>query len=299
MLEFHPITLEDRAWIVPLVWQEGSSSADFGFGNIFMWDTSFHQLVTRSGDRVVMLLCYKEEPFFVWPVGAGPVEPVLKEMRAYAAAQGFPFVVCGVTREHLPLLEQTMGEGCQVTPDRCYWDYLYSAEKLATLSGKKLHGKRNHINRFESEYDWSFSAMTPADFPECRAFLEDWLRSYESEGVPEGIENEHAAILRGFDHFDALGLDGGVLRVEGKVVAFTIGERLCEHTVVVHFEKADVDYNGAYTMINREFVRLLREKYPEVQWINREDDMGQENLRRAKESYYPEAFVEKYTAQWS
>ena len=296
MIELHPVTLEDKAWIDPLVWAEGSSSADFNFGNIYLWDTSFHQLVGRLNDRVIVMPCYDTVPFFAWPVGTGDLAPVMAELEKYSREKHIPFTLRGVTAEHLPLLPRLFGDRYTTEPERDLWDYIYSAEKLDTLSGKKLHGKRNHINRFESENDWTFSPLSHDDFSDCMTLLDEW-NTLNPEGDDEdvGADDEYAAIRRAFEHYDALGLEGGILRVDGKPVAFTMGEPVCEHTFVVHFEKANADLNGAYPMINREFVRYIRGKYPKIQWINREDDMGHESLRQSKQSYHPDHMVEKYT----
>ena len=295
MIDFHSVTLEDKRWIVPLVWAEGSSSADFAFANIYMWDHAYSQYVARCGDRVVVMLGYNDAPFFAYPVGTGPLAPVMDELAAYAASHGFPFVVRGVTGGHLPDLEALYPGRCGVTPDRDVWDYVYSAEKLDTLAGKHLHGKRNHIHRFESENpDWRFSPLTPADFPACLNLLDGWIAE-KGDSVDGGAEAEYEAIRRALAHFDDLDMDGGILRVGDRPVAFTLGERVCEHTFIVHFEKAIADINGAYPMINREFVRLVRQKYPAVEWINREDDMGLDSLRQSKESYRPDRMVEKYS----
>lgn len=294
MIDLHPVTLADKAWIAPLVWAEGSSSADYNFGNIFLWDHSFHQKVGRLGDRVIVLLSYDTQPFFAWPVGTGDVGPVIEEMRAYAGEHGFPFLMRGVTEEHLPLLEELYGGRYTAEPDRDYWDYLYSAEKLSTLSGKKLHGKRNHIHRFEEQNDWSFAPMTEEDFPECQELLDMWMASC-GEDEQDGIFDEYEALQKAFRQFRELELDGGILRSGRKLIAFTIGEPICEHTFDVHFEKAMSLIQGSYAMINREFVRYIGKKYPGIQWINREDDTGRLSLRKSKESYYPDRMVKKYT----
>ena len=295
MIDFHPVTLEDKAWIDPLVWAEGSSSADFNFGNIYLWDGSFHQLVARVGDRVAVKPCYDEEPFFVWPVGTGDLRPVMDALEAHAREHGVPFVLRGVTREHLPLLDELYPGRYTAVAERPFWDYIYSAEKLDTLAGKKLHGKRNHINRFEAKNDWTFAPITPGDVPDCMALLDEWnAENAEEDGPDIDTDDEYAAICRAFDHYDALGMEGGILRVSGRAVAFTLGEPVCAHTFVVHFEKAHADLNGAYPMINREFVRQIRRNHPGILWINREDDMGHESLRQSKESYHPDHMVEKY-----
>jgi len=297
MLEFKPVELSDKSWVDPLVLAEDSLSADYNFGNIFMWDLSFRQLLSRLGDRMVVMPTYGEKPFFAYPVGSGDIGPVVEEMHAYARDHGFPLVIRGVTAGHIPLLEAAFPGQFDFTPNRAYWDYVYSAEKLSTLAGKKLHGKRNHVNRFLEENDWSFEPLTARTVDECMAMLDDWTaRNAAFEG--EGLDDEHAAIGRGFSNFDALGLEGGILRVEGRLVAFTVGEKISSAGFNVHFEKAYADVNGAYPMVNREFVRQIRAAHPEIVYINREDDMGHENLRQAKLSYHPELLVEKYTAAW-
>ena len=296
MIQLHSVTLEDKAWIDPLVWAEASPSADFNFGNIYLWDSSFHQQVGRCGDRVIVLPCYAHAPFFAWPVGTGDLRPVLEELQAYARAHDFVFTMRGVTQAHLPLLEALCPGRFRVEVERPLWDYLYDARKLAELPGKKLHGKRNHIHRFEEEYQWSFESLTPGDYDDCMALVDEWYAQNpeDRDAGSADAADEYSAIRRAFESFGPLGLEGGVLRVSGRAVAFTVGEMVCAHTFVVHFEKARTDINGAYPMVNREFVRQVLTRHPGVKWINREDDMGLESLRKSKESYHPDAMVEKY-----
>ncbi len=296
MIDLHPVTLADKAWIDPIVMAENSPSADYNFGNIFLWDDTYRQQVCRIQDRMAVLLRYEHRPFFAWPAGSGPVRPVLDVLRAYAEEQGFPFVLRGVTADHLPLIREIWGDGCMVTPERDLWDYLYSAEKLDTLPGKHLHGKRNHIHRFEQENDWRFVPLKPDLFPACRQLLENWMASCGEE-EKDGIFDEHRAIDRAFQYYDELGLEGGALLVSGQVVAFSLGEMACADTFDVHFEKADASINGAFTMINRELVRHLRALHPEILWINREDDTGRPSLRQSKLTYHPDRMVEKYMVE--
>ncbi len=293
MIKLHPVTLADKFWIDPVVLAENSPSADYNFGNIFLWDDAYRQQVCPLGGRMVVMPCYESAPFFCWPVGSGDIVPVLEEMAAYAAAQGFPFVLRGVTADHLPLVRALWGDRCAVTAERDLWDYLYDAEKLDTLAGKKLHGKRNHINRFEEENDWRFTPLTESAIPACRDLLDRWMDTC-GEDEADGIDDEYRAIQRAFDNYAALGLDGGMLWVGARPVAFSMGELACPDTFDAHFEKAYADVNGAYPMINRQFVRYIRGLYPQVRWINREDDTGRPSLRQSKLSYHPERMVEKY-----
>ena len=177
-------------------------------------------------------------------------------------------------------------------------DYIYEAEKLATYSGKALHGKKNHCNRFEAENDWRFVPLTRELIPGCLDMLDVWSEE-NAERLEKSIVYEHTAIVRAFAAFERLGLEGGVLYANDKIVGFTLGEMACEDTFDVHFEKAEGDLNGAYPMTCRELTRMLMAKYPSLRYINREDDMGIEALRRSKESYKPAYLLKKYTATWS
>ena len=293
MIDLHPVTLADKAWIDPLVLAENSPSADYNFGNIFLWDGTYRQQVGKLGERMICMPCYGPEPFFAWPIGSGDLAPVLAEMGAYARGNGFPFVLRGVTAEHLPLIQALFGERFTAEPERDLWDYLYAAEKLDALTGKHLHGKRNHIHRFEQENDWTFSPMTAGDIPACRDMLDKWMAAC-GEDEQDGIDAEYRAIDRAFASFDALGLDGGLLWSGSTLVAFSMGEMTSLDTFDIHFEKAFADINGAYAMVNRQFVRAIRAAHPRVRWINREDDMGRPSLRQSKLSYHPDRMVEKY-----
>ena len=207
---------------------------------------------------------------------------------------------CGITPRRTASRSSSRGwlfPGCfDCTEDRDYADYLYSADKLISLAGKKLHGKRNHINRFTAEHDWSFRDLTPELFPDCLALLARWAE--DADNAAGTVDGEHAAIARAFEYYDALGLLGGALFAEGELVGFTVGEKISADTFDVHFEKARADLNGAYPTVNREFVKLVRERYPEIAYINREDDMGLENLRKSKESYDPDILLRKFTVRW-
>lgn len=296
MLTFHPLSLDDQTRIVRFSAEEDSRSADFNFGNMFLWDGRYRQWVSDWEDRLVVLCCAYEHPVFPFPIGSGPLRPAVETMRDYARSNGFPLVIRGLEEHHRTALEALYPGSFSYTEDRDFSDYLYTAEKLAELSGRRLHGKRNHIHRFTSEHEWEFCELEPGLFPDCMALLRDWEERAGSAGsVADG---EPDAIRRAFEHYAVLGLLGGILFADGQPAAFTFGERISSDTFDVHIEKANADLNGAYTMVNREFVKLIRSRYPEIVYINREDDMGLENLRKSKLSYGPDLMVIKYTAVW-
>jgi len=294
---FKTVCLCDKAWVDEIVRAENSRSADYNFGNIYIWDKRFKQLVGRCGGRMLTKLRYEGKPAFVFPIGTGPLRPAVETLRSYAAIKHYPFCLRGITEEHRALLEAEYPGRFIYREDVDNADYLYLAEKLSTYSGKALHGKKNHCNRFEAENDWDFVPLTRELIPGCLDMLDVWTEE-NAERLDPSVAYEHDALVRAFAAYENLGLDGGVLRAGGKIVGFTLGEMTGADTFDVHFEKAEGSINGAYPMVCREFVRMLMGRYPELRYINREDDMGLESLRRSKQSYKPEYLLKKYTAEW-
>ena len=294
MIDFRRVTIADKQWVDGFVKAEDSRSADFNFGNIYMWDGAYHQLVTSLGGRMLTKLRWDRQPFFAFPIGSGALEPALDALAEFAGQRGYPLAIRGITEEHRSQMEQCCPGRFVFTPDRNNFDYLYLAEKLATMGGKKLHGKRNFCNRFEKTHSWEFRRLTRGLIPACMEMLGKWQDEFEVP--PEGLDEEHGAIIRAFMRYDALGLEGGVLFAEGQAVGFTIGEVISSDTFDVHFEKAFASIPGAYPMVCREFTRQILSDHPNIVYLNREDDMGQDNLREAKLEYAPELLLAKYTA---
>jgi hypothetical protein len=145
MIDFKAIELSDKKWIDKIVLAEDSRSVDFGFGNMYLWDQRFCQHVAKLGNRLIVKPKYSPPPFFAYPIGTGDLKGVLETMREYSAQNGWPFRLRGVTEKHVEELEAIFPGRFEIIADRDHFDYVYHSEKLATLSGKKLHGKRNHI----------------------------------------------------------------------------------------------------------------------------------------------------------
>ncbi len=297
MIEFHAISILDKEWIDRHLRCEDSPSADFNFGNMFIWDEHYRQLVCDMGERTLTKVRLHGKPAFVYPIGCGPLRPAIEALRAYAAMKEYPFLLRGITEKHKALLEEEFPGCFAFCEEEKYADYIYEAEKLATYSGKALHGKKNHCNRFEAEHDWAFVPLSRENIPACQAMLEEWTAD-NAERLDDSIVYEHEAIERAFDHYEELGLEGGVLMADGKVMGFSFGEMTSSDAFDVHVEKAAADVNGAYPMVCRELTRMLLQKHPELKWMNREDDMGLEPIRRSKESYKPAYLLHKYAARW-
>jgi len=298
MLEFKTLTLADKAWVDKIVMSENSPNADYNFSNMYLWDTNFRQLIARIGDRMTSQLRYDGCPAFLFPVGTGPLRPAIEALREYTRLNCFPLVLRGLTEKHMELLKAEYPCCFEYREDVNYADYIYLAEKLASYSGKKLHAKRNHCNRFEAEHTWEFVPLTRELIPACLDMLDQW-NDDNADRLEKSIVYERNALSRAFAAYEALGLDGGVLLSEGRVLGFTIGQLTSPDCFDVHFEKAQADIQGAYPMVCREFAKLLMQRYPQLKYINREDDLGIESLRQSKLSYRPEFLLRKFTARWT
>lgn len=297
MLQFKTLSLEDKPWVDELAAQENSLSASFPFGTIYIWNTNYKHLVARCGGRMITKLRYGPIPAFAIPAGSGSLAPCVEAVREYAAYKGWPMLFRGLTEVQAERLEAECPGAFEYTEDVDFAEYIYLAEKLSTYSGKALHGKKNHCNRFEAENDWDFVPLTRELIPGCMDMLDRWTED-NAPRLDKSISLEHEAILKTFAAYEKLGFQGGVLRVQGKIAGFSIGEFAREDCFDVHFEKADAKLNGAYPMVCRELTRMLMAKHPELVYMNREDDMGLESLRRSKLSYKPEFMLRKFSARW-
>lgn len=295
MLTLEDITLGRKSELDRFFAAENSRSADFNFGNIYMWDNRFKQSVAPCGDRLITLLSRKGLPYFAFPVGTGDIRPAFEQMISYCEEKGIPFKLCGICEEHLALINNAYPDLFEVTEDRDYSDYLYDIRKLAAYPGKHLHSKRNFCNRFEAEHEWRFVPLDKSLITECIKMLTEW-KTQSEDRLSSDYSYEEDAISRGFVHFDELGLEGGALYAEGRIIGFTVGEKISGDTFCVHFEKAFTDIDGAYPMVCREMSKLIMHRHPEICYVNREDDMGNPSLRKSKLSYKPEFILTKYTA---
>ncbi len=300
MIDFHTPTLADKPWVDACLAQGEYRACEYNFTTLFTWAPGYCITIAKTGEFLTGRLRGHRGCAYLWPAGKGDLSAVLDELEQDAAERGEPFQLVCLTQAEADTLERLRPGQFEFVDDRDGHDYLYEVDKLADLAGRKLHGKRNHCKHFEeANPDWAYEVMTAASVDECMAMDAEWdrrSRIREGAGEEEDISNEKKALLLAFHNFEALGLEGGILRVEGQVVAFTMGDRLGSDAFDVHFEKAYSELQGAFAVINREFARHVREAHPEVKYLNREDDMGIEGLRRAKESYYPDLMVEKLMA---
>ena len=278
--EFKPVGLEDQAVFKEYIEREPSGVCEMNFANIFIWKDSEHPRYTiLNGSLCVLVEPDFEPPYFLPPVGGdrGP-ETIAACLR------------------HAPRLSRVpeefvrrFGAGFRAEEDPDNFDYIYRVEDLVELKGKKYDGKRNRIRKFESTFSHEYAVLARGDVAGCVQLLEHWFEE-KRNGDPY-MKAEKVAIVQALASFELLGLKGGVVKVDGRIEAFTFGMRLTADTAVIPIEIANPALAGLAQWINREFVRG---EWPDFKFVNREQDMGVEGLRQAKLSYQPDHLVRKY-----
>lgn len=292
-LHFRAPQPEDVTWAKPILMADGRMGCEFCFGNIYAWAEKYEPEIMQY--RGFFLSRYDRGDGRIMhclPQGKGELCDVLPLLRDDAHAHGGPLTLYGLTQEEVARLQDKYPGKFRFESSRGNSDYIYRREDLAALSGKKYHQKRNHIARFMRSNDWTCEAITPDVLDECLDMERRWIELNE-EKDPEGLRQELRALERCFANYELFGMRGALLRSGGKIVAFTVGEPLNDKCFCTHFEKAFTDEPGAYQMINQRFAADFLQEF---EFINREEDLGDEGLRRAKMSYYPEILLEKFTA---
>lgn len=288
-MELRKLTIDDRAVLEPYLFANKYGVCDFSYSNMFMWRHTYRvDYAVHKGFLVVLSSDFVGERHFFMPLGGGgqgDIREVLGDMIAASAALGRDFRMIGITDAMISELE-FLGSGFLIHPAQV-WDYVYNAEDLIRLRGKKFHAKRNHINKFNSLYSYEYRAMRAADVPLCMELLDTWSRSGH-EG--DFAAAEKRAVGEALTNFDKLGMDGGCLFVEGKLGAFALGQPINSEMYAIHAEKALPSYEGIYSKINQMFAE---QNCSGFKYINREEDLGIEGLRKSKMSYNPAFLLEK------
>ena len=291
MLEFRDITIEDKDWMQPLYEASGYGAADYNFTLTYMWREALNFKVAKVEGFMVQK-SMGDAPYYLYPVGVGDVKPIIEALLMDAKTCGHDFQFYTVLEHQCQQLEELFPEMFDFEPLPDCGDYIYATEDLMRLKGKKYHGKRNHISRFKREYpEWRYEAITPENLPEVIAMGKVWCA--ENPLSSKSLEQECRILTDVLGNMFHLGLDGGLIRVNGKIVAFSLGEKLTTDTYLIHVEKAFTSYEGSYAMINQQFAAHQASGFA---YINREDDAGDERLRQSKLSYHPVKRVEKYRA---
>ena len=291
MIDFQPLKPEDRQRYSPYLLDGRERGCEYSFANLYLWG---RQRAAEVRGQMVLFSQFSRKSVYPFPAGTGDKRPALDAIMADAQERGIPCRITGLNQEDIALLEQEYPGRFRFHCDRDSYDYIYDINDLADLKGRKYQKKRNHYNRFRDSFPyWSTEPLSGDNLAAVREMVDSWYEARLREDPHGDYHMERAALTKALSHYEALGMEGLVLKDGDNVLAVTLGSPLSPDTFDIHFEKARADVDGAYAVINCEFARYLRKKYPSLVFLNREDDMGLEGLRKAKLSYCPHHLVEK------
>lgn len=300
MIDFHAPALADKAWVDELLALGNYRGCDYNFTNLYVWQRAYRFGIARVENFLMTHLYGRAGCSYMYPAGSGDIAAAIRALEADAAERGEPLRLVCLTPPQMAELEEFFPGRFTCTADRDGYDYLYDIDRLADLGGKKLHAKRNHIHRLDEACPgWTWAPLTQADIPACLAMDAAWHQDALTRETVRGLstlDDEHRALVLALEHLPALGLEGIVLRWQDTLLGFTLGAPLTETIFDVHFERARGEIQGAYPAVNRSFARYIRQKYPHIRYLDREDDMGLPGLRKAKLSYAPDYLQVNFSA---
>jgi hypothetical protein len=288
---FKPVKLDDREIIIDVLRGYQPQISELTFTNFFIWRKKYRfRWSLYKHDTVIVLagkenVCCAFQPFGFHSIEASTV--ILDYLKTGKKIE-HPRIV---RADHKTARALSGNKSLVIEPQREHFDYLYNTQDLINLSGRKYHSKRNHITRFESMYgSYKYSPLTFSHINDCLELSDRWCTVHHCD-LSLDLCEEWMAIREALFNFDKLKLSGGVILIDNRVEAFSFGEQLNSDTVVVHMEKASTEFHGLYAMINK---MTTEREWNDSLFVNREQDLGDQGLRQAKESYLPVRMVEKY-----
>lgn len=288
-LQFSPITIERMEEYLERFQQCPAPSSDYSFTNLWGWAEEYGLEWAWSPTQIWIRQTLPDVHYWA-PVG--PWEQVDWSACPFLAPEQGVRAYHRIPEQLKVLWEKQLTERITVEEAEGQWDYVYRSEDLALLKGNRFHKKKNHVNQFKKLYAWEYHTMTPDCIEHVLRLQEEWCQWRECE-ESEALLAENEAIVRVLEEWDVIpGLLGGALYVDGEIVAYTVGEKLTDNMMVVHFEKGKNGYRGVYQAINNAFVQNEGQGF---ELINREQDLNDPGLRKAKLSYHPVSYLKKYT----
>ncbi|WP_102399771.1 DUF2156 domain-containing protein [Haloimpatiens massiliensis] len=296
MLEFKPLTIDEKDIFYKYLSDYKFATSEYSFASLIIWREGCDIQYAECNDALII----KKKDFngkyhFMQPIGynKGNLKDIIEKLKKYKEENNMPYLFKDVENLFIGDLKEIYGDKAHICEDIDNFDYIYDSKKLITLSGRKLHSKKNHYNFFVKNYNYEVKDFSEDNVKQdCLKASEIWRHQKEEQnGVQVYIDYELDGIKEILSHMEVLNLKGMAVYVDGKVVAFTIGEKVNDEMAIVHIEKGIAEIRGIYAFINKTFA----EKYlSDVKYINREQDLGIEGLRKAKKSYNPIKLEEKY-----
>ena len=294
MLDFHKPTIAEKDAYEAILFSCPPRGCEYSFANLNLWG---RQTIAFAHGCVALFSHFYGRSVYPYPIGNGDKKAIIDQILLDAQERGIPCRITGMTDADREELEALFPDTFLFRADRDTSDYVYAIDDLADLKGRKFQKKRNHVNRFRAEHpDFRVIPLTMCNMPQAQHMINDWYRIRMKEDPEGNYLLENIALSRACAKFESLGMDGILLTDGDQVLAVTMGSQMGANTFDIHFEKAREDVEGAYAAVNCEFARYLRLKYPHIAYLDREDDMGLEGLRKAKLSYNPHHLVGKHWA---
>lgn len=289
MDDFKPVELNDKHLFQDYLAKDPPLTSELTFTNLFMWRKCNQTLwKEEEGCLLIILRPDDKQPFGLPPFGPGDKAAALEKLAAYLTKVS---TEPSIARVEKSFADRYVDEDrYSIVEDRDQSDYVYLAQNLIQLPGKRFHKKKNHVNKFVKNHDFEYRKLDETVLKNFMDLQEDWceLRDCESN---QDLSDENVAVYEALLHHQDLDFLGGAILIDSKVEAFALGEMLNENTAVIHIEKANPDIPGLYAAINQ---RFSLEEWSQIEYVNREQDLGVPGLRKAKLSYHPDHLVDKF-----
>ncbi len=284
---FKKFTIEDKPLFDKYFQEMQPEIAEYSFTNLFVWRDVGQFEFCQYEEGIIIKAHYRNERYFLPPIGYKNNKAIFQKLIYLAKEHNFPFKIRRVPENYIPTANEL---NLKVMEDRDNFDYIYLTEDLAYLKGRKYDGKRGFIKKFQKNYKYKYVKFKKEHIDCCLKLAEEWVKRKSSSD--QSLIDEYNAIKETISYAEPLQMTGGFICVHDETVAFTFGEQLNNNTFVIHFEKANSQFNGSYQTINQLFVQ--NEILGKYKFINREQDVGVESIRKAKLSYQPVSMIKKY-----
>lgn len=295
-MQFLPINISAKQTINDFFFAQRIEASDMLFGNLYIWHFSRDISYCIIDDCLIIKTKYPDSlPFIFYPLGLGDKKKALQCMREYFLDNNLPFCLHSLESYQKDELLTFFPNDFEIIANRDRFDYLYNVDDLIQLGGRKFHNKKNHFNKFLNSYpNFVYERIDTSNALEVLSTYSIWFE--ENPNPSDGLRNEFKGIEASLKNFAELDMKGAIIRIEGKIAAFSLAEQINDDSVVIHIEKGNIFYDGIYQAINQQF---LANDWRDMKFVNREEDLGLEGLRRAKMTYNPIRFVEKYNANYN
>ena len=292
MIEFKKLDPANKAAYDEYLLNCEQRGCEYNFANLYLWG---RQKAAFLDDSLVFFSQFNQKSVYLFPLCRGDLKKTLDAIIHDARTRGIPCRLTSLTHDDCDKLEALYPGQFRIHHDRNTFDYIYAIEDLATLKGKKFQKKRNHLNRFKLQHpNYQLAPITDENTPAIKELLDRWYANRLEADPTADFQMEQAAIYRALRHREELGMEGLVLSDNDQLLAMTLGSPLSQNTFDVQFEKA-ID-ESAYVAMCSSFAGHLMQKYPNLRYLNREDDLGIEGLRKSKLAYNPVTLIEKHWA---